>query len=192
VKLARLRIQNFRGIKEATLFFPDQVVLVGDNNVGKSTVFEAIDLALGPDRLNRHPKIDEHDFYLGDYLTPPDQPRREVRVEAVVTSLTEEQQNHFGDEIEWWNAATKVFQGGPVESIDNPDVLASIRVTFVGYYDAEDDDFAGDTYFARSLEEGGTPSPFTKKHKQFCGFLYLRSLRTASISQKKKEWRFIH
>lgn len=180
MKLARLRIRNFRGIKEATLFFPDRVVLVGDNNVGKSTVFEAIDLALGPDRLSRHPKIDEHDFHLGDYLTPAEQPRREVRVEAVVTALNEEQQNQFGDEIEWWNTTTSEFQDAPVEGIDSPEVLASIRVTFVGYYDPEDDDFAGDTYFARSLEDGGTPFPFTKRQKQFCGFLYLRSLRTAS------------
>lgn len=180
MKLARLRIQNFRGIKEATLFFPDRAVLVGDNNVGKSTVFEAIDLALGPDRLSRRPKIDEHDFHLGDYLTPVEQPRREVRVEAVVTALNEEQQNQFGDEIEWWNTATNELQDAPVEGIDSPDVLASIRITFVGYYDLEDDDFAGDTYFARTLEDGGSPVPFTKKQKQFCGFLYLRSLRTAS------------
>lgn len=180
MKLARLKIQNFRGIKDATLFFPDQVVLVGDNNVGKSTVFEAIDLALGPDRLNRHPRIDEHDFYLGDYLTPAEQPRKEVRVEAVVTDLNEEQQNVFGDDIEWWNTSTKAFQDAPVEGIDAPDVLASIRVAFVGYYDPEDDDFAGDTYFARSLEDGGNPVFFTKKNKQLCGFLYLRSLRTAS------------
>lgn len=180
MKLARLRIQNFRGIKEATLFFPDRVVLVGDNNVGKSTVFEAIDLALGPDRLSRHPKIDEHDFHLGDYVTPAEQPRKEIRVEAVVTALNEEQQNQFGDEIEWWNTTINAFQDAPVEGIDSPEVLASIRVTFVGCYDPEDDDFAGDTYFARSLEDGGTPFPFTKKQKQFCGFLYLRSLRTAS------------
>lgn len=180
MKVARLRIHNFRGIKEASLFFPDHVVLVGDNNVGKSTVFEAIDLVLGPDRMGRRPRIDEHDFHLGDYLTPADQPRKEVRVEAVVTALTEEQQNHFGDEIEWWNISTKDFQDAPVEGIDSPDVLASIRVTFVGYYDPEDDDFTGDTYFARSLEEGGNPVQFGKKDKQFCGFLYLRSLRTAS------------
>ena len=180
MKLARLKIQNFRGIKDATLFFPDQVVLVGDNNVGKSTVFEAIDLALGPDRLNRHPRIDEHDFHLGNYLTPADQPRKEVRVEAVVTDLNEEQQNAFGDDIEWWNTSTKAFQDAPVEGIDAPDVIASIRVGFIGYYDPEDDDFAGDTYFARSLEDGGNPVFFTKRNKQFCGFLYLRSLRTAS------------
>jgi len=180
MKIARLRIQNFRGLKDATLFFDGHVVLVGDNNVGKSTVFEAIDLALGPDRLNRHPKIDEHDFYLGDYLTPPEQPRKEVKVEVVVTGLTDEQQNVFGDEIEWWNTTTKALQEAPVEGIDQPDVFASIRVVFVGYYDPDDDDFAGETYFARSYEDDESPAVFTKKNKRFCGFLYLRSLRTAT------------
>jgi putative ATP-dependent endonuclease of OLD family len=180
MKIARLRIQNFRGIKEATLLFNGHVVLVGDNNVGKSTVFEAIDLALGPDRLSRHPKIDEHDFYLGDYLTQAEQPRKEVEVEVVVTGLTDEQQNVFGDEIEWWNTTTKALQEAPVEGIDQPDVFASIRVVFVGYYDPDDDDFTGDTYFARSYENDESPAVFTKKNKQFCGFLYLRSLRTAT------------
>ncbi len=180
MKIARLHIQNFRGLKEATLLFDGHVVLVGDNNVGKSTIFEAIDLALGPDRLSRHPKIDEHDFYLGDYLTPPEQPRKEVKVEVVVTGLTDEQQNVFGDEIEWWNTSTKALQVAPVEGIDQPDVFASIRVVFVGYYDPDDDDFTGDTYFARSYEDDESPAVFTKKNKQFCGFLYLRSLRTAT------------
>ncbi len=180
MKIARLRIQNFRGIKETTLLFNGHVVLVGDNNVGKSTIFEAIDLALGPDRLSRHPKIDEHDFYLGDYLTPAEQPRKEVKVEVVVTGLTDEQQNVFGDEIEWWNTTTKALQEAPVEGIDQPDVFASIRVVFIGYYDPDDDDFTGDTYFARSYEDDESPAVFTKKNKQFCGFLYLRSLRTAT------------
>ncbi len=160
--------------------FNGHVVLVGDNNVGKSTIFEAIDLALGPDRLSRHPKIDEHDFYLGDYLTPAEQPRKEVKVEVVVTGLTDEQQNVFGDEIEWWNTTTKALQEAPVEGIDQPDVFASIRVVFIGYYDPDDDDFTGDTYFARSYEDDESPAVFTKKNKQFCGFLYLRSLRTAT------------
>ena len=180
MKVARLLVQNFRGIKEATLFFPNHVVLVGDNNVGKSTVFEALDLALGPDRLNRHPKIDEHDFYLGSYVSPEDEPRKEVRVEATVVGLNDEQQARFKDHIEWWNAAEGAFHDGPVEGVDHPDVHAAIRVSFVGFYDPEEDDFKGETYFSRSLEEGGTPQIFYKKDKQFCGFLYLRSLRTAT------------
>lgn len=180
MKVARLRIQNFRGVKEADLLFPDHVVLVGDNNVGKSTVFEAMDLALGPDRLNRHPRIDEHDFHLGDYVSPIDQPRKEVRVEVTVTGLSEEQQNRFADMVEWWNASTRALVEAPVGGVDAPDVSAAVRVTFIGSYDPEQDDFEGDTYFTHSLEGGGEGIPFGKKDKQFCGFLYLRSLRTAS------------
>ncbi len=82
MKISRLLVQNFRGIKEATPFFPNYVISVGDNNVGKSTFLEALDIVLGPDRLNRHPKIDEHDFYLGSYGSAEDKPRKEVRVEA--------------------------------------------------------------------------------------------------------------
>ena len=113
-------------------------------------------------------------------LRPPEQPRKEVKVEVVVTGLTDEQQNVFGDEIEWWNTTTKALQEAPVEGIDQTDVFASIRVVFVGYYDPDDDDFTGDTYFPRSYEDDESPAVFTKKNKQFCGFLYLRSLRTAT------------
>jgi len=179
VKVARLLIQNFRGIRDAQLFFPDHVVLVGDNNVGKSTVFEALDLVLGPDRLNRHPKIDEHDFFLSSYISAEGEPRKEVRVEAAVTGLNEEQQTRFKDYVEWWNSAERAFHDAPIEGVDHPDVHAAIRVTFVGFYDPEEDDFKGEAYFARSLEEGGAPQVFYKKDKQFCGLLYLRSLRTA-------------
>jgi putative ATP-dependent endonuclease of the OLD family len=180
MKVARLRIENFRGIREATLLLPDHVVLVGDNNVGKSTVLEALDLVLGPDRLTRRAKIDEHDFFLGDYLTPENEPRREVRVEATIAGLSEEQQNHFVDYIEWWNTETGTFQDAPLEGIEDAAVQAAVRVLFVGFYDPEDDDFDGDTYFARSLLESETAIPFHKRDKQFCGFLYLRSLRTGT------------
>ena len=43
------------------LFLPDHGVIIGDNNVGKSTILEAIDLVLGPDRLNRRSAINEHE-----------------------------------------------------------------------------------------------------------------------------------
>jgi len=68
MQISRLRIKNFRGIQSASIFFPKHSVLIGDNNTGKTTILEAIDLALGPDRLNRTPPIDEHDFYQGEYI----------------------------------------------------------------------------------------------------------------------------
>lgn len=52
MKVVKLSITNFRGVKSAELLFQGHTLFVGSNNVGKSTICEALDLALGPDRLN--------------------------------------------------------------------------------------------------------------------------------------------
>jgi putative ATP-dependent endonuclease of the OLD family len=180
MKVARLKIERFRGIKEATLLFPNHAVLVGDNNVGKSTVFEALDLVLGPDRLGRRPIIDEHDFHLGEYLSEEGKPRKEIRIEVTVTSLTDEQKDRFVDSVEWWDASKNdLHTEQPPEGVDKDHISPALRVTFIGYYDPEEDDFTGQTYFTRSLTEDDGEE-FRKKDKQYCGFLYLRSLRTGT------------
>lgn len=224
MKISRLIIENFRGIKTAELFFPDHVVLIGDNNTGKSTILEAINLVLGPDRLNRRPPIDEHDFYVGRYFedsatgepaeeqpvepdeaiaaeavveeAPASEPVEasvpeaqesnepeivQIRIEATITDLSDEQKAHFRDYIEWWNTQDNVFYIAPkVEGVDDDAIVEALRVTFIGEYEFNEDDFIGNTYFSRSLEEGGAPQFFGRRDKQFCGFLYLRSLRTGS------------
>ena len=203
MKISKLKIQNFRGIKTANLRFPDHVVLIGDNNTGKSTVLEAIDLVLGPDRLSRRATINEHDFYQGRYLpdthfemridaatevsegestvlTSKDEGKApQIRVEATITDLSCEQKAHFRDYIEWWNTTVSEFYTGPsARGVDAENVVEALRVTFIGEYVDEEDDFDGRTYFARSLEESDNPVQFYRRDKQFCGFLYLRSLRT--------------
>jgi putative ATP-dependent endonuclease of OLD family len=67
VKVVQIKIENFRGIECADLRFDGHALLVGSNNVGKSTVCEALDLVLGPDRLNKFPPVEEFDFYNGRY-----------------------------------------------------------------------------------------------------------------------------
>lgn len=223
MKISRLKIRNFRGIGRADLLFPDHVVLIGDNNIGKSTVLEAIDLVLGPDRLSRRVPIDEHDFYQGRYLPdaavegtasvtasevaeygteeaeddegeplsegegePPQGTGTEstdvppqICIEAAITHLSDEQRARFKDYIEWWNTADgEFYTSASVEGVDAEAVVEALRVAFVGEYLAEEDDFVGRTYFARSLEESDNPQPFFRRDKQYCGFLYLRSLRT--------------
>jgi putative ATP-dependent endonuclease of OLD family len=74
MRVARLQIENFRCIKRADVLLPRLAVIVGDNNIGKSTLLEAIDLVMGPERLSRRPVIDEHDFYAGEYVDPQGQP----------------------------------------------------------------------------------------------------------------------
>lgn len=47
MKICKVNISNFRGIKSASISLDGNVVFVGDNNSGKSTIFEAIDLVMG-------------------------------------------------------------------------------------------------------------------------------------------------
>lgn len=206
MQVTRLEIKNFRGIQTAEIFLTKHSVILGDNNTGKTTILEALDLVLGPDRLSRGTVIDEHDFYLGKYLpitpieTPVDPiveaevvdapvtptatveklPPR-IIITATVTDLSEDQIARFGDFIEFWNTSAKEIYSEPIpEGTDAENISSAIRVTFVGEYDEEEDDFIGSTYFTRTLIENTTPVPFTKKDKQFCGFLYLRSVRTGT------------
>ena len=179
MKVVQLKITNFRGIKVAEILLNGNSVFVGDNNSGKSTIFEALDLVMGPDRLARHPVIDEHDFYAGEYIK--DGSPQEIRIEAIISGLNEEQIRHFGNYIEWWNTETKsLIDGPPAEATDNENVVPALRVTFIGKYDIEEDDFTGQTFFAASLREGSTEALFKAKDKRMCGFLYLRTLRTGS------------
>lgn len=165
---------------------PDHAVLTGDNNTGKSTVLEAIDLVLGPDRLSRRPPVDEHDFFEGRYLPAlaPPTPVAEapkITIEVTIIGLSEEQQARFGGSIEWLNVGTGVlFTDANPAGVDAEHIKAALRVTFIGSYDPDEDDFAGNTFYSRSLTEEDRPEPFTKKDKQHCGFLFLRSLRTGS------------
>jgi len=209
MQISRLKIENFRGIETASIILSKHSVLIGDNNTGKTTILEAIDLVLGPDRLNRTPPIDEHDFYQGKYIThvsatevaeghaaedaedaavSDDQVACNIAVEAprieievTIADLTEEQKGRFGDYTEFWDTETNTFyvETNP-EGIDAASITEALRVTFIGCYDPEEDDFEGKTYFTRSLSEGDRPVWFSKKDKQICGFLYLRSLRTGS------------
>jgi len=48
--IKRLKIQNFRGIKEGTLELSPITILLGPNNSGKSTILEALFLAPNPGR----------------------------------------------------------------------------------------------------------------------------------------------
>lgn len=200
MRIADIEIRNFRGISSCKLLIPSHAVLIGDNNVGKSTVLEAIDLCLGPDRSSRRPPVDEHDFYQGRYLAkapvveapdaaaepgapandaaPPSNPC--IEIDVAITDLSDTQQDHFGDHIEWWDNATSALYAGEVAGLDAANVSPAIRVSFRGYYDGDEDDFVGETMFTRSLTEDEKPTPFRKKDKHLCGFLYLRTLRTGS------------
>lgn len=176
-----ITIQNFRGISSGTLYLDGHAVLVGDNNTGKSTILEAIDLVLGPERLFRKPVIDEHDFFAGEYLDAENAPK-EISIEIIIGNLSEEQLSHFQDHIQWWDRVNnRLIEEPPLASIDPLTIIPILKVKFIGCYDPEEDDFTGETFYCSPPAlEGGDLVKFGQKDKRLCGFLILRTLRTGS------------
>ncbi|HHW2553956.1 TPA: ATP-dependent endonuclease, partial [Pseudomonas aeruginosa] len=103
-------------VRRNAIGWPSQCNCAGDNNAGKSTLLEAVDLVLGPERLSRRPVIDEHDFYAGTYVDPVKKEVVPIQIEVIVAGLSDEQQRHFRDHIEWWDAQAKtLLVGAPPE-----------------------------------------------------------------------------
>lgn len=187
MKVVRLTIANFRGIKSAELLFDGHTLMVGTNNVGKSTICEALDLVLGPDRLNRFPPVDEFDFYNATYLTPPaaegEKPQPvPLRIEAVLVELCGEIDNKCGGNVEFWHLKEQRILGpGEVAATNPPDVVPCLRIETLGKYDPDEDEFVAKTYFSHSPDAAvGELTAVPKPIKRLFGFLYLRTLRTGS------------
>jgi hypothetical protein len=83
VKIALLKIENYRGIREGQIQFRDHTVIIGPNNSGKTTIIEALALVLGRDRLVRN--LTEHDFFGSD-----PQPADRIRIVATITGFEPE------------------------------------------------------------------------------------------------------
>lgn len=187
MKVVRLTISNFRGIKSAELLFDGHTLMVGSNNVGKSTLCEALDLVLGTDRLNRFPAVDEFDFYNAEYLEPAadkDGLRTPIplRIEAVLIEPSPEVDARCSGNIEFWNLVEKrLLTSGEVAAANPPDVVPCLRLETIGKYNLEEDEFEAKTYFSRSPDAPlGELTPVPKTIKRLFGFLYLRALRTGT------------
>ena len=194
MRIQILDIKNFRGIASGHVVFRKHSLLVGGNNIGKSTVCEALELVLGPERIYHRPISDEHDFYCGSYQRD-DGSSLEIVIRVVLTDLNHKQQLRFCQHLRRWDKGQLKFVDEEADGIshaDGPNVDWALAVVFIGRYDPEEDDFIGDTFFDHPMDDpdslndeekaslGQGRSIFTRAHKRDCGFIYLRALRTGS------------
>jgi putative ATP-dependent endonuclease of OLD family len=65
MQLSKIKIKNYKSIKDLEFNFPESgiLVLVGENNSGKSNLIRAIDLICGESWIGKE-KLEEHDYYL--------------------------------------------------------------------------------------------------------------------------------
>ena len=187
----QLKIKYFRGVKNGSVDFQGHTLLVGGNNAGKSTICEALELVLGPERAYRRPVVNEHDFYAGRYLDDDGKPVY-IKIDVVLLYLPDEMEKKLFSKTRPWSDAKGGFvdeNGAEPEDADGEDVVRALPLTFIGYYDRKEDDFTGATYFAHPVQELGEDdehygkpiaglSFFPRDWKIQCGFIYLRTLRT--------------
>lgn len=190
MRVRRISIENFRGVAHGVINLPRHTLLVGGNNVGKSTVCEALDLVLGAERLFRRPIVDEHDFYNGRYFDDAGN-LVVIKIEVVLIDLPEEVRRKLFHKTRPWSEEKQGFvdvDGSTPSDTDAPSVVRALPIIFLGWYDRKTDDFEGKTFFAHpskeSPNEPNDPTPgnelesFGREWKQACGFIYLRTLRT--------------
>jgi len=194
MKVRQLRIKNFRGISDGEINFVGHTLLVGGNNIGKSTVCEALDLVLGPERMYRRPVVNEHDFYKNQYLNEESVPV-EIIITVLLTDLGEELERRFKSNARRWNDSLGKFVdelGEGIEASDADSTMWALPLIFIGRYDSEEDDFIGNTFFDHpqkltddddqniEIRIGSGRKVFGRDHKRRCGFIFLRTLRTGS------------
>jgi predicted ATPase len=131
MRLAQLRIKNFRGIQEGTVQFNAHTVLVGPNNCGKTTVIEALALLFGRDRMVR--PLTEHDFFGSD-----PQPQDRIKLVATIVGFEgndpAQHLDWFRDDrgvVKWWNPATRAVE--PERA--NEDWQLACQVAFAARFD---------------------------------------------------------
>jgi putative ATP-dependent endonuclease of OLD family len=181
VEVSRLKIENFRGIKSAALDFNGHTLLVGANNVGKSTICEALELSLSADRQQRFPPVEEYDFYNAAYLGENGEPI-EIRIEVLLTDVTPTIEKACGPHLERWDTGKRCILGqGEVDNVDQAGLVWCLRLLTIARYNKEEDEFEAATHYAKSYNaEDEEESRVPRTIRRGFGFLYLRALRTGS------------
>lgn len=191
MRVSRVRIKNFRGISEGRVDFDGNALLVGGNSVGKSTVCEALDLVLGPERMFRRPVIDEYDFFGANYQ-PEAEVTPQVEIEVVLLDLSATAQTRFSNYVRKWSVADRDFADQYPNAVDEADKHPwCLPLVFVGRFDQNEDDFEGNTFFLHPTPVADDLSPestvlgegrriFGRDDKRYCGYLYLRTNRTGA------------
>lgn len=153
MQIVQLRVENFRGIREACIEFGSHTVFIGPNNCGKTTIIEALALLLGRDRMVR--TLTEHDFHGSDPLAAD-----RIKLVATITGFRNddpaEHPDWFRDDRgvpKWWNPATGIV--APVR--DTEDCKLVCQIGFSAFFDRtslevetaryfHDDDAMGDVF----------------------------------------------
>ena len=182
MKITKVRIENFRGLKDVELELDETTVLIGENNSGKTSVLDALRLCLRELGPRRRVVFGGFDFHLEDDAAEPHSadPIR-IRIQ-----FSEESAGEWDDRLVGRLSRQKILQVGG-------DGLNHVVLRVTCAYDPTDRDFAQDWAF---LNLDGKPLTAVSEAalralQREVAFFYLSALRDAArhFDAKGPFWR---
>ena len=181
MKLRAVHIQNFRGIKNLELTVDDLMVLVGENNTGKTAILHALRLCLRELGPRKRVVFDPFDFHLKDGTS---EPSTADRISITVT---------FGETGPGdWDTA-KVRRLRDILNVDATSGLNSVTLCVTCSYNHLNRDFEQDWNFlnaAGAALPGRTEAALSSLQREVAFYL-LDALRDAgrNFDAKGPFWR---
>ena len=166
MKLKSLYIKNFRNIKELTMEFSSLTVLVGENNIGKTTVMMALSKVLKMGESPYRTRFFDDDFYF-DKST--NEKSDEIIIELIFDELNGDDKSAF------------LWAGIDVSKNE-------FTIRLESKWEDENNDANVEIYFVRTDDvenERGEPLKFS--HKKYIPFYYIdayRDIRRETQSSK--------
>lgn len=179
MKLSKLYIKNFRGIKQASFILGEHNVILGQNNSGKSAVIDAIGLLLGRDGLAR--SLGDYDFFGGD-----PQPDDRIIIKGLITGFAGDTPNTNPDWFNdssggipvWFNPETQTIHYG--EKVEN--TILGVEIAFSARFDVDELEYETIRYFYNGdvdpFEDTSITTLRNHAHLKELGFFLLPSKRT--------------
>lgn len=182
MKITKVRIENFRGLKELELALDETTVLIGENNSGKTSVLDALRLCLRELGPRRRVVFDSFDFHLKDGAAEP----HSTDPLLVEISFSEQSDGEWDDRLVGRLNRNKILQ---VDASGLRHVV--LRVTCA--YDPTSRDFAQDWAFLNLDGQALTAVSETAlvALQREVAFFYLTALRDAArhFDAKGPFWR---
>ena len=120
MRIRRIRITRFRGLKHLQFCPGPSTIILGPNNSGKSTVLEALDLLFHPGFGRPRPPPDELDYWQRDS-------EQRFEIEAVVGDLAKEFAAECHHHLEGWRAVEEELVAQPDGDEIEPVVRVRVR-----------------------------------------------------------------